>query len=158
MNSSLLPHPPRIATAATLGDARGALGPMPGPADDPEGDSASRIALRLSALVDADALCERLAGIWRDALRRPRGASGVELSVVEICGRTRGDRERDALRLLRTETAPTACALRATLVSLDPHEHLLMLTAAAHPAVVGPLAALAAELGRQYPTQSISLS
>jgi hypothetical protein len=142
------PHSPRAATAAPRGeDGRG-----------PDGAEARRIALRLSGQVDADALCERLAGIWREVLRRPRAASRVELSVVEICGRSSGDRERDALRLLRTETPPGAGALRATLVSLGPLEHLLMLSAGEQPTAVGPLAMLAAELGLRYPMESVSLA
>ncbi len=153
MNPSLAPSPPRVVTAAPRVEVGCDLAHTLDFDDAP----ASRIALRLSAHIDAEALCEQLAVLWRDALRRPRGGSGVELSIVEICGRSRGDRERDAIRLLRTETAPTACALRATLVSLDPGEHLLMLAAAAHPGAVAPLAALVAELGRQYPTQSLSL-
>lgn len=152
MNPSLvpasLPHSPRAATAA------------PRCEDGCGRDSAEapRIALRLSGQVDADALCERLAGIWREVLRRPRAASRVELSVVEICGRSSGDRERDALRLLRTETPPGAGALRATLVSLGPLEHLLMLAAGEQPTAVGPLAMLAAELGHRYPMESVSLA
>ncbi|MCX7231546.1 MAG: hypothetical protein NTW15_21515 [Burkholderiales bacterium] len=152
MNPSLAPasppHSPRAATAA----------PRCEDGCGPDGADAPRIALRLSGQVDADALCERLAGIWREVLRRPRVASRVELSVVEICGRSSGDRERDALRLLRTETPPGAGALRATLVSLGPLEHLLMLAAGEQPAAAGPLARLAAELGHRYPMESVSLA
>lgn len=124
----------------------------------PDGADAPRIALRLSGQVDADALCERLAGLWREVLRRPRAASRVELSVVEICGRSSGDREHDALRLLRTETPPGAGALRATLVRLGPREHLLMLATGQQAAAGGPLAALAAELALRYPLESVSLA
>ena len=91
-------------------------------------------------------------------LYRPRAASRVELSVVEICGRSSADRERDALRLLRTETPPGAGTLRATLVSLGPLEHLLMLAAGEQPAADGALALLAAELGRRDPMESVSLA
>ncbi len=152
MNPSLAPpsppSSPRGATAA----------PRCEDGCGPDGAEAPRIALRLSGQVDADALCERLAGIWREVLRRPRAATRVELSVVEICGRSSGDRERDALRLLRTETPPGAGALRATLVSLGPLEHLLMLAAGEQPTAVGPLAMLAAELGHRYPMESVSLA
>jgi hypothetical protein len=146
--SPSLPPSPRAATAALRRqDECG-----------PDGADAPRIALRLSGQVDADALCDRLAGIWREVLRRPRAASRVELSVVEICGRSSADRERDALRLLRTETPPGAGALRATLVSLGPLEHLLMLAAGEQQSPGGPLALLAAELGRRYEMESVSLA
>ena len=152
MNPSLAPaSPPPSPRAATAA-------PRCEDGCGPDGAEAPRIALRLSGQVDADALCERLAGIWREVLRRPRAASRVELSVVEICGRSSGDRERDALRLLRTETPPGAGALRATLVSLGPLEHLLMLAAGEQPAAAGPLARLAAELGDRYPMESVSLA
>jgi hypothetical protein len=142
VNPSLAPASPSPSPRAT------AAAPRRQHTCGPDGADAPRIALRLSGQVDADALCDRLAGIWREVLRRSRAASRVELSVVEICGRSSADRERDALRLLRTETPPGAGALRATLVSLGPLEHLLMLAAGEQQAPGGPLARLAAELAR----------
>lgn len=114
--------------------------------------------MRLSAEVDADALVEDLARLWADAPSRTRAASRVELSVVETCGRSAADRERDALRLLHAEAdgPPCTAALRATLVSLAAGEHLLLL--AASPKVGSTdLIGLADALARRYRASPVGL-
>jgi hypothetical protein len=116
------------------------------------------MALRLSAVIDADALVEDLARLWRDAPCRTRVASRVELSVVETCGRSAADRERDALRLLHAEAdgPPCTAALRATLVTLAAGEHLLLLSASPKVGATG-LVALADGLARRYPASPVGL-
>jgi hypothetical protein len=118
------------------------------------GGGAARLALRLHAGVDADRLESELARLWEETGPRRRGR-GVELSVVETCGRNPADRERDAMRLLRLEADRSASGsrtepLRATLVSLDSADHLLLIAA---PAACGAavLSGLVAGLSRLYP-------
>lgn len=103
-----------------------------------------RIALRLQAGVDVDLLAAQLRELCSTE-PGPRGQAhalggsrqtAVALSVVETCGRSRAARERDALRLVELESRD-ACdlqrcdsphePLRATLVSVDTFEHLLLL-------------------------------
>jgi hypothetical protein len=96
----------------------------------------SSLTVRLRTDVDTDALREHLARLWCEQGGRRRARSGVELSVVETCGRSPGERERDALRLLGLEAASRRDAasgvpLRATLVSVDARDHLLLLAAPA---------------------------
>jgi hypothetical protein len=96
----------------------------------------SSLTLRLRGDVDADALREQLARLWRERGGRRRAGPGVVLSVVETCGCSPGERERDAMRLLGLEAAcdPDAAhgvPLRATLVSVDARDHLLRLGAPA---------------------------
>lgn len=139
-------NPPSLVPPQAVRAANGDLGPAP------------RVALRVSAEVDADVLVEDLAGLWRDALAHRRASSRVELSVVETCGRSAADRERDALRLLHAEVdgPPCAAALRATLVTLGAGEHLLLLAASAKLGQVG-LAALVDGLGRRYRLSPVGL-
>ena len=125
----------------------------------PAGDGpAPRVALRVSTMVDADVLAEDLARLWRETPCRMRAASRVELSVVETCGRSAADRERDALRLLHAEAEgpPCAAALRATLVSFAGGDHLLLL-AASPKAGAGALAALTDGLALRYPVSPVRL-
>jgi hypothetical protein len=123
------------------------------------GDRAARLALRLHADVDTDLLETELSRLWQAAGPR-RCCCGVELSIVETCGRNPADRERDAMRLLRLEADQSGSGsrkepLRATLVSLDLTDHLLLLAApAACSAAV--LSGLVAELSRLYPFASIA--
>jgi hypothetical protein len=96
----------------------------------------SRCTVRLRADVDTDALREQLARLWREHGGRCRARSAVAMSVVETCGRSTGERERDAMRLLGLEAATRCDAgaglpLRATLVSIEARYHLLQLTAPA---------------------------
>ena len=90
-------------------------------------------ALRLSGAPDARSLGEELERTWIEA-RGAHRAAAFALSLVETCGRTRAERERDARRLLRLEADVPGLAsrgrLRATLVGIDPQDHLLLLTGA----------------------------
>lgn len=121
----------------------------------PIGDGTARLALRLHAGIDTDRLESELARLWQQRAGTRRNGSGVEMSVVETCGRNSIDRERDAMRLLRLEaeqpgTGNRGEPLRATLVSVDSADHLLLLAApAACSAAV--LCGLVAELARLYP-------
>jgi len=118
------------------------------------------IALRLSAALDPDLLQEQLAACWQSSGGRRRDRSTVAMSVVESCARSRQARERDALRLLALEAADAPCPdgrdfLRATLVSLDTAEHLLLLSIAPNECTAARLRYLADELARRYPVSAI---
>jgi hypothetical protein len=123
------------------------------------GDDAPALALRLSAGVDVDRLAEEIARAWRAARPTRRDAADVALSVVETCGRTPGERERDALRVLRDErrAAGPRGTLRATLVSLGAREHLLLLAAAPGTTALQALSAIAEDLERLYPVATVAL-
>jgi hypothetical protein len=123
------------------------------------GDDASALALRLSAGVDVDRLAEEIGRAWRSAAPARRDAADVALSVVETCGRTPGERERDALRVLRDErrAAGSRGTLRATLVSLGAREHLLLLAAAPGTTALQALSAIAEDLERLYPVATVAL-
>jgi hypothetical protein len=110
--------------------------------------------LRLPQSIDPDTLAAQLAALWRVATGRCPPAVRVEMSVVETCGRTRGERERDARRLLQAERGPRPRpgSLRATLVSVDAHEHLLLLAAASG---TGALTTLVTELERLHPLLAV---
>jgi hypothetical protein len=131
-----------------------------------------RIALRLQAGVDADLLVAQL----RELCTAEPGPAGrtpplgrsrqtaVALSVVETCGRSRAARERDAFRLFETEsrecgdlprTDDAREPLRATLVSLDAFDHLLLLNA---PLASGRalLETITAGLGLLYPVAALA--
>ena len=122
-------------------------------------DDGPALALRVSAGVDADRLAEELGRAWRATACARRSAPGIALSVVETCGRTPGERERDAMRLLADERhadRPRG-TLRATLVSLGAGDHLLLLAAAPGATALAALSAIAADLGRLYPVATIAL-
>ncbi len=122
-------------------------------------DDVPALALRLSAGVDVDRLADELGHAWRAARGARRDTAGIALSVVETCGRTPDERERDALRVLRDEchaTGPRG-TLRATLVSLGAREHLLLLAAAPGAAALGALRSIAEDLERLYPIATIAL-
>ncbi len=114
------------------------------PASSPS--DSHRIALRLQAGVDADLLAAQLRDLCtaeqgQHGQAQPLGGSrptAVALSVVETCGRSRAARERDAFRLFETESRESGDLprtdsarepLRATLVSVDAFDHLLLLDA-----------------------------
>lgn len=131
-----------------------------------------RIALRLQAGVDVDLLAAQLRELCTTE-PGPRGQAhalggsrqtAVALSVVETFGRSRAERERDALRLVELESRD-ACdlpradsprePLRATLVSVDTFEHLLLLHA---PLARGRalLEAVTTGLGLLYPVAALA--
>lgn len=118
-----------------------------------------RVALRLAASIDAEALGDELARLWTERCALRRGAARVELSVVETCGRSPAERERDALRLLDAETRAVrpAGTLRATLVSLGTRDHLLLLAAAPGALALQALGRTAADLERLYPLAAFAL-
>ena len=131
-----------------------------------------RIALRLQAGVDVDLLAAQLRELCITE-SGPRGQAhplggrrptAVALSVVETCGRSRAARERDALRLVELESRDAGdlqrCdnprePLRATLVSVDTFDHLLLLDA---PLARGRalLEAITAGLGQLYPVAAVA--
>lgn len=118
------------------------------------------LALRLCAPVDADLLHDQLRRWWQPASCRRRGVPAVVLSVVESCARSRQERERDALRLLglEAEAGPRRDprdALRATLVSLDATEHLLLLAVDPGASAAAGLPALSSALAAKYPVESV---
>jgi hypothetical protein len=121
---------------------------------------APALALRLSAGVDVDRLAEELGHAWRAVRGARRDAAGIALSVVETCGRTADERERDALRVLRDErhAAGPRGTLRATLVSLGAGEHLLLLASAPGATALQALASIAEDLERLYPIATIALA
>ncbi len=139
MTPSISPHTPSRARHAT---------PDPAPV----------LALRIGAGVDADRLSDELGRAWRAAGASRRDAPGVAMSIVETCGRTPAERERDALRLLDEErrAAGPHGTLRATLVSLGAGDHLLLLAAAPGATVLHALSTIAEELGRFYPIATIA--
>ena len=114
--------------------------------------------VRLGEVPDVDALGEVLSCAWRTATGARRGGARLMLSVVETCGRSGPEREEDALRLLRAESAtPRARGeLRATLVRIDERAHLLLLSAA-HDAQAA-LDELAAMLARRHPPATAATS
>jgi len=119
------------------------------------------LALRLSAPLDPDHLREHLAACWQATGGRRRDRSTFTLSVVESCARSRHARERDALRLLALEAANApACddrdRLRATLVSLEASEHLLLLSVAPKACTSALLRSLADELARRWPISVVA--
>lgn len=137
--------------------------PDTAPAPHPDARSAPAAAcfiLRLRTGADADALGEQLSGLCRQLPGGRRAAPVMALSVVETCGRSPADRERDALRLIDAE-ARAACpntlrpTVRATLVSIGPDEHLLLLAVAPVTAMERLLATLVGELSRLYPAASL---
>ncbi|HYF60990.1 MAG TPA: hypothetical protein VEA81_18735 [Burkholderiaceae bacterium] len=140
-------------------DAIGLDSPLGGPHDAALRARASSTgpscrALRLRAGIDAQALGDEIERLWLET-RGPHRSSMVALSVVQTCGRSVDERERDALRLLRLEAdgvdpAPSGARLLATLVSVDVAEHLLLLAAA--PAA---LDALVARLSQRYPLAAL---
>jgi hypothetical protein len=113
------------------------------------------LALRLAGPVDADLLHEQLRRWWQAAVRRRPGAAAVALSRVESCARSRCEREHDALRLLRLEAdagvpGESRDGLRATLVSVDAAEHLLLLAVDPDAQSAAGLPAVCSALERQY--------
>jgi hypothetical protein len=128
--------------------------------------------LRLQAGVDVDLLAAQLRELCITA-SGPRGQAhplggrrptAVALSVVETCGRSRAARERDALRLVELESRDAGdlqrCdnprePLRATLVSVDTFDHLLLLDA---PLARGRalLEAITTGLGQLYPVAALA--
>jgi hypothetical protein len=138
--------------------------PSPPAAHAPEPGAAPPAAchlLRLRTGSDADALREQLSRLCRQLpVGGRRATPAIALSVVETCGRNAADRERDALRLLDAEAqAPASAAprqtLRATLVSIAPDEHLLLLAVAPDTAMRRLLSMLVAELARLYPAAAL---
>jgi hypothetical protein len=124
---------------------------------------ATHLALRIAPGPDADALGEQLPRLWRARAAPRRGARRIELSIVETCGRSREERERDALRLLQAEAAGAPWAgerdtLRATLVSVDTDEHLLLLAAGSGAVAAGAVAAVVSELARLYPVAMLAMA
>jgi hypothetical protein len=118
------------------------------------------MALRLSATLDPDLLREQLGVCWQASGGRRRDRSTFAMSVVESCARSRQARERDALRLLALEAADAPAFegrdfLRATLVSLDAAEHLLLLAVAPKECTAALLRHLVDELARRYPVSTI---
>lgn len=94
-----------------------------------------RVALRVTG-PQASAFPEALPALWRAVTGGRAARARIELSVVETCGRSCDDRQRDALRLLQAEADTVAgtrsrAALRATVVRIDAREQWVML--AAHP-------------------------
>jgi len=131
-----------------------------------------RIALRLQAGVDADLLAAQLRELCtaepnRSGQPPPLGRSretAVALSVVETCGRSRAERERDAYRLVEIESRDCADLqrsdsprepLRATLVSVDTFDHFLLLDS---PLARGRalLEAITTGLGLLYPVAALA--
>jgi len=128
-----------------------------------------RIALRLQAGVDADLLVAQLRELCtaEPGQAQKLGCSrqtGVALSVVETCGRSRAARERDAFRLVEIESCDwgnlqrsnsSREPLRATLVSVDTYDHFLLLDA---PLARGRalLEAITIGLGRLYPVAALA--
>jgi hypothetical protein len=133
--------------------------PAPAPPRHAPAGSAPALALRIGAGVDPDRLGVELRRAWRDAGGTRRDATGVALSIVESCGRTPTERERDALRLLDDErrAAGPHGTLRATLVGLRPAEHLLLLALAPGAAAPQALPAIAEALARRYPVATVAL-
>jgi hypothetical protein len=138
-----------------------AAGPAARPPDPqpgwcpPERPDASHLTVRLKTALDVDALGEHLVRTWRRQGGRRRAGPVVELSVVETCGRNPAEREQDARRLLRLEArgcgrGAAGAALRATLVSLDSRDHLLLLATSDAGALLRPLVA---ELSLAYPLE-----
>lgn len=126
------------------------------PQSDPAGHA---LALRLHASIDAEQLREQLRRWWQPPTCRRRSTPSVMLSVVETCARSRQDRERDALKLLRLEAdahprGEPHEGLRATLVSLDATEHLLLLVVDPGAASAAGLPALSSALAHHYPACS----
>ena len=119
------------------------------------------MALRIGAAagVDAQRLSDELGRAWRARGGTRRDAPGVAMSIVETCGRTAADRERDALRLLDEErrAAGPQGTLRATLVSLGAGDHLLLLAAAPGAAPPQALTTIVEDLGRMYPIATVAL-
>lgn len=127
--------------------------PDPGTAGPP---GAACLLLRLRTATDPDALADQLSRLCRQLPGGRRAAPAMAVSVVQTCGRSAAERERDALRLLETEARATRCAtsrptVRATLVSIGADEHLLLLAVAPDAAMERLLATLAGELARLYP-------
>lgn len=120
----------------------------------PGGQCAS-LALRVGVSIDLDALTADLRRLWLARSDSNRRQSKVEFSVVEPCAGTRAERERDAMRLLELESAAhrgggLAMSLRATLVTLDPDDHLLLVAAPASTST-SSLHALVDELAALHP-------
>jgi hypothetical protein len=124
------------------------------------GDDTPALALRLSTGVDPERLADELGRAWRSLGSARREAAGVALSIVETCGRSADERERDALRVLSDErrAASPRGTLRATLVSLGSREHLLLLAAAPGATALQALAAIAEDLERLYPIATVALA
>jgi len=104
--------------------------------------------------VDIDTLGQQLRASWIARTAGVRRPVRVEVSCVESCAETRQERERDARRLIELESdahrgGGLAQSLRATLVSLDPGEYLLLLAAPAA-ASAATLAGLIDELAKHY--------
>lgn len=104
--------------------------------------------------VDIDTLGQQLRQWWVTQTAGVRRPVRVEVSCVESCAETRHERERDARRLIELEgdahrAGGLSQSLRATLVSLDPGEYLLLLAAPAA-ASAATLAGLVEELSQHY--------
>ena len=122
---------------------------------------ATAVAMRLTG-VDADALAEELVGLWQGAVGRHRPALRVDVSLVETCGRSGAERERDARRLLRAEVDEAAacacgCAMRATLVRLEPLEQMVLLTCAPDVRALDALGRIAEELARRHTAEALAV-
>jgi hypothetical protein len=144
-----------VEPAGPAGHAAGSGAPVPAPAAGAsDGAGSAGLTVRLAARIDVDALGEHLVRLWRQQGGGGRAGPVVELSVVETCGRSPAERERDALRVLQAESleharAPGTVPLRATLVSLGTHDHLLRLAVPADAAAL--LGRLVAHLSQAYP-------
>jgi hypothetical protein len=122
-----------------------------------ERPDAPHLTVRLKTALDIDALGEHLVRTWRAQGGRRRPGPVVELSIVETCGRTPAEREQDAQRLLRLEArgcgrGAAGVPLRATLVSLDRSDHLLLL-ATSDEGGAALLHPLVTELSLTYPLE-----
>jgi hypothetical protein len=129
---------------------------LPGPATP-----ARAVAMRLTG-VDADALAAELVGLWQGAVGGHRQALRIDVSLVETCGRSGADRERDARRLLRAEVDEAAacacgCAMRATLVRLEPLEHLVLLACAPDVRALDALGRVGHELTRRHAAEALAI-
>lgn len=124
------------------------------------GEETPALALRLSTGIDPERLADDLGRAWRRLGGTRREAARVALSIVETCGRTAHERERDALRVLSDErrAASPRGTLRATLVSLGSREHLLLLAAAPGATALQALSAIAEDLERLYPIATVALA
>jgi hypothetical protein len=137
---------------------RGTNAPDP---DSEQPPAACRL-LRLRTGTDADTLREQLSQLCRQLPGGGRAAPAMAMavSVVETCGPSAADRERDALRVLDAEARTPGSAaprrmLRATLVSVAPDEHLLLLAVAPDTAMQRLLSMLVGELSRLYPAAAL---
>lgn len=124
-------------------------------------EPATSVAMRLTG-IDADTLAARLVGLWQGAVGDRRPGLRIDVSLVETCGRSGAEREHDARRLLRAEATGVSacacgCAMRATLVRLEPMEHLVLLACAPDVRAREGLSRVSEELARRHAAEAIAV-